>query len=197
MSEAAAASTAPAEVEPPSVLTLARVFATVAFESLGGGLAAWVQRVVVEERRWLSEEEYLSAATICGILPGANQVNMAVFVGTKYRGVPGAVAAVLGLLVGPAFIALGLGALYLRFRDVPALRHALAGMSCAAAGLTLSVAWRQGVHVMKSLAPIALGLSTFAMSAVLRAPLWATVVLLAPLGFFWAWHARSKEHPCL
>ena len=186
-----------APIEPPSVLTLARVFATIAFESLGGGLAAWVQRVIVEERRWLGEEEYLSASTICGILPGANQVNMAVFVGTKFRGVPGAVAAVLGLLVGPAVIALALGALYLRFRDVAALRHALAGMSCAAAGLTLSVAWRQGVHVMNALVPIALAAATFLMSAVLRAPLWATVALLAPLGFAWAWHARAKDHPCL
>ena len=192
MSEAAEPTANPADPPAPTVLDLATTFSILAFESFGGGLAAWVQRVVVVEKRWLGEEEYLSASTICGILPGANQVNLAVFIGTRYRGVPGAVAAVMGLIAGPAVVALALGALYLRFRDVPMLRHALSGMSCAAAGLTLSVAWRQGVQVMNAAAPIALGVATFGLSAVVRTPLWLTVALLAPVGYLWAWHARAR-----
>ena len=82
MSEAAGAPAGP--VATPTVRELGLTFSTLAFESFGGGLAAWVQRVVVEEKRWLDEDEYLSASTICGILPGANQVNMAVFVGTRF-----------------------------------------------------------------------------------------------------------------
>ena len=42
----------------------------------------------------MAEEEFLSAITMCRILPGANQVNLAVFVGAKFRGVLGAIAAV-------------------------------------------------------------------------------------------------------
>jgi chromate transporter len=187
MSDAAGAAEAPVA---PTVRELALTFSTLAFESFGGGLAAWVQRVVVEEKRWLTEEEYLSASTICGILPGANQVNMAVFVGTRFRGGAGAFAAVGGLLAGPALVALVLGALYLRFRGEAAVRHALSGMSCAAAGLTLSVAWKQGVHVMTAAAPIILAAVTFALSAVLRVPLWLTVAGLAPIGFLWAWRHR-------
>ena len=177
----------------PTVRELAFTFSTLAFESFGGGLAAWVQRVVVEEKRWLTEEEYLSASTICGILPGANQVNMAVFVGTRFRGAAGATAAVIGLLAGPAVVALLAGALYLRFRDEPSVRHVLSGMSCAAAGLTLSVAWKQGLQVMTAIAPIALAVATFALSAVLRTPLWLTVAMLAPIGFLWAWSARCEH----
>ena len=192
MSDAAGAVEAPVA---PTVRELALTFATLAFESFGGGLAAWVQRVVVEEKRWLSEEEYLSASTICNILPGANQVNMAVFVGTRFRGVAGAVAAVIGLLAGPAIVALLAGALYLRFRDVPSVRHTLSGMSCAAAGLTLSVAWRQGVHVMNAAAPVLLGVVTFALSAVFRTPLWLIVLVLAPIGFLWAWQNRCDKTP--
>ena len=192
MSEEAGAVEAPVA---PTVRELAVTFSTLAFESFGGGLAAWVQRVVVEEKRWLSEEEYLSASTICNILPGANQVNMAVFIGTRFRGAAGAVAAVVGLLAGPAVVALLAGALYLRFRDVPSVRHTLSGMSCAAAGLTLSVAWKQGVHVMTAAAPIALGIVTFALSAVLRTPLWLIVAVLAPIGFLWAWRTRCESAP--
>lgn len=177
----------------PGLAILAFAFGLVAFESVGGGLAAWTQRMIVEERRWLTEEEYLSASTICGILPGANQVNMAVFVGTRYRGPAGAAAAVAGLVAGPAIVVLLLGALYLRFRDVPALRHVLSGMSCAAAGLTLSVAWRQGMHVLTKPAPIALAAATFAFSVVWRMPLWFTVATLAPIGFAWAWRVQAAR----
>ncbi len=175
----------------PSLATLAFAFGLVAFESVGGGLAAWTQRMIVEERRWLTEEEYLSASTICGILPGANQVNLAVFVGTRYRGLAGAVAAVAGLVAGPAIVVLLLGALYVRFRDVSTLRHVLSGMSCAAAGLTLSVAWRQGRHVLTKPAPVALAAATFAFSVVWRLPLWITVATLAPVGFAWAWRRQT------
>jgi len=177
----------------PNLATLAFAFGLVAFESVGGGLAAWTQRMIVEERRWLSEEEYLSASTICGILPGANQVNMAVFVGTRYRGLAGAAAAVVGLVAGPGIVVLLLGALYLRFRDVPTLRHVLSGMSCAAAGLSLSVAWRQGIHVLIKPAPIALAAATFAFSVVWHLPLWVTVATLAPVGFSWAWRAQAAR----
>ena len=57
----------------------------------------------------MGEEEFLSAMTMCRILPGANQVNMAVFVGTKMRGIPGAVAALLGLCLLPVVFILVLG----------------------------------------------------------------------------------------
>lgn len=182
--------------EPPSVLTLALAFNRLAFESVGGGLAAWAQRMIVEERRWLSEEEYLSASTICNILPGTNQVNMAVFVGARFRGAPGAAAAVLGLVAFPAAAALLAGYLYLRFRDEAWLRHVLAGMSCAAVGLTFSVAWRQARHTLTALAPVVLFGATFVASALIRAPLWLTMGILAPAGFFWAWHKRAAvERP--
>ena len=177
--------------EPPSLLTLALAFNTVAFESVGGGLAAWSQRMIVDERRWLDEEEYLSASAICGILPGANQVNMAVFVGTRYRGFPGAIAAVAGLVGLPALAAVLAGVLYLRFRDWTALQHALTGISCAAVGLTFSVAWRQGRKTLTTAAPMALGAATFAASTLLRVPLLATLAVLGPLGFWWAWRWRT------
>lgn len=176
---------------PLSVLTLALAFNRLAFESLGGGLAAWSQKMIVEERRWLTEEEFLSTSTICGILPGANQVNMAVFVGNRYGGIAGALAAVFGLIAFPAAAALAIGALYLHFRDVALVRRFLTGMSCAAAGLAMSVAWRQGTEILTSVPPLALALATFVASAILRVPLWMTLGLLVPVGFLWAWRSLA------
>ncbi len=171
--------------EPPSAWMLARAFNQIALESFGGGLSAWSREIIVQRRNWLTEEEFLSASTICRILPGANQVNFAVFVGGRLRGAWGAIAAVLGLIAMPMLLVLLVGALYLRFRDDPALQQFLSGMASAAVGLTLSVAWRQGRHVLVSAVPIALFVASLA-AGVMRVPLWQILVVLAPVGYFWA-----------
>ena len=77
-----------AEHEKVSLFELAWTFNHIALASFGGGLSAWSREVLVVEKKWMGEEEFLSAMTMCRILPGANQVNMAVFVGTKMRAVP-------------------------------------------------------------------------------------------------------------
>lgn len=179
--------------ESPSLWTLARAFNRIALESFGGGLSAWSREVIVVERGWMGEEEFLSASTICRILPGANQVNMAVFVGTRLHGGAGAVAAVAGLITIPALIVLMAGALYLRFRDVPELQHVLAGMASAAVGLTLSVAWHQGGRVLHSPVAALLAALSLVMAAGWRVPLWLTLLVLGPLGYWWAW--RRQAHP--
>ena len=79
-----------AEHENVSLFDLAWTFNHIALASFGGGLSAWSREVLVVEKEWMGEEEFLSAMTMCRILPGANQVNMAVFVGTKMKGVAGA-----------------------------------------------------------------------------------------------------------
>ena len=72
------------------------------------GCGAWSREIVVE-KQWMGEEEFLSAMTMCRIMPGANQMNLAVFIGTKMRGAPGAIAALVGLCLVPVAIILTLG----------------------------------------------------------------------------------------
>ena len=87
--------------EKVSLFELAWTFNHIALASFGGGLSAWSREVLVVEKEWMGEEEFLCAMTMCRILPGANQVNMAVFVGTKMRGLPGALSALFGLCCMP------------------------------------------------------------------------------------------------
>ncbi len=173
--------------EPPSHLALALAFNRIALASFGGGLSAWSREVVVRERGWITEEEFISASTICRILPGANQVNMAVFVGMKLRGVGGAAASVLGLIVVPMLLVLTAGAFYARYRELPGLRRVLAGVASGAVGLTLAMAWQQGRRVLVGPVPAALFALTVLPTAIWRTPLWVTLVVLGPLGFCWAW----------
>ena len=79
----------------PSLWQLVWTFNQIALASFGGGLSAWSREVIVVEKQWMGEEEFLSTSTMCRILPGANQVNLAVFIGAKFRGISGALAAAL------------------------------------------------------------------------------------------------------
>ncbi len=180
------------EARPPvSLLALAATFNKVSLASFGGGLSAWSRRVVVEERRWLSDEEFLSAMTICRVLPGANQVNLAVFVGTELRGRPGALAAVLGLTAIPVVLVLLLGWLYFANRDLPETQAVLRGMAAASVGLSFSMAYKTGQKALRSAVAWGLFGAAFVFSALFRVPLLALLAVLGPLGMWWAWPRRA------
>ena len=60
--------------------------------SFGGGLAAWTRREVVQMRGWLDDKQFLSGYALSQLVPGATNVNLAVFIGTQMRGALGAIA---------------------------------------------------------------------------------------------------------
>jgi chromate transporter len=180
-------------MKPPSLFELALTFNHIALASFGGGLSAWSREVVVVEKKWMADEEFLSAVTMCRILPGANQINLAVFVGTKFRGIPGAVAAVFGLCAIPVAIAIGLAYAYFRFHQVPELKSVLKGATSAAIALTLSMAFKTGRKCLGGVVPIFLFAGVFVLTGLLRWPLLASLAILAPIGIAWAWPRAPRK----
>ena len=183
------------ETEPPrekvSLAELAWTFNHIAIASFGGGLSAWSREVLVVEKHWMGEEEFLSALTMCRILPGANQVNMAVFVGTKLGGIPGAAAALVGLCLMPVVFVLVMGHIYFRFKEVPAVKSVLHGASAAAVALTLAMAIKTGQKCLNGLIPILLFAATFVLNGIVRWPLPIVLAIVAPLSLIWAWPRKS------
>ncbi len=177
----------------PTLLELALTFNHIALASFGGGLSAWSREVIVVEKGWMAEEEFLSAITMCRILPGANQVNLAVFVGSKFRGVPGAVAAVIGLSFVPVIIILGLGYMYFQFHHLPALQSVLRGAAAAAVALTLAMAIKTGRKCLRGVVPLLLFAAIFGMNGLLRWHLLPCLALLAPLSLVWGWPKPKKQ----
>jgi chromate transporter len=171
----------------PSLWGLIWTFNQIALASFGGGLSAWSREVIVVERQWMGEEEFLSASTMCRILPGANQVNLAVFVGSKFQGIPGAVAAVFGLTLIPVLIVLGLAVLYFQFHHLPALQKILHGAAAAAVALTLAMVVKTGKKCLHAPIPIMFFLATFILNGVLRWPLLLVLAIVGPLSLLWAW----------
>src|SRR5574343_1295737 len=69
-----------------------------------GGVLPFARRMLVEQRRWMSAEEFNAQLGLCQFLPGPNVINLAVVVGKRYQGVAGAIVAPLGMLAGPFLI---------------------------------------------------------------------------------------------
>ncbi|MCZ0731738.1 chromate transporter [Mycolicibacterium iranicum] len=175
-----------------SHLSIATAFNHVALASFGGGLSAWSREIIVERKRWLDDREFLSALTMCRILPGANQVNIAVFVGAKLRGATGALAAVLGLMVVPVALTLVAGWAYFTFKEVPGVHGALQGASSAAVALTVAMVVKTGRQCLTGWIPVALFAAAFLLNGVVRWPLLVTLLILVPLCLWWAWPRGTR-----
>ncbi|MDA8049819.1 MAG: chromate transporter [Rhodospirillales bacterium] len=156
-------------------------FLRIGAESFGGGLSAWIRREVVEQRGWMSDRRFLSALALCQILPGANAVNLAVFIGTTLGGAAGAAAAFAGLMALPAGIVLVLGVLYAAFGASGVVDAALAGAGIGAIGLTLAVGVRLARRNVRDLPGAAIMAATALAVGVLRLDLLAVLAVLGPV----------------
>lgn len=125
--------TAPAR-EPPTEAELFAAFLRMTMHSFGGA-TAWVQRVLVDEKGWLTHAEFAEELALCQVLPGPNMTNIAVILGARFRGWRGALTAVTALIVPPAICVTAIAALFAYLGAFAAVRGALAGLAAAAAGL--------------------------------------------------------------
>jgi len=156
-----------------------------------GGVMPWARRMLVEERRWLSAEEFNEALSLCQLLPGPNVVNMAVCVGTRFRGALGAFAALMGLMCAPFAIVLVLGALFTQYGDIPAIASAFRGISAAAAGLVVAMGLKMAAS-RRLRSPMAVfALAAFVGIALVRLPLGVFLLVAVPASIAAAaWRGR-------
>src|SRR5215470_13804709 len=98
---------------------------------------AVAQRVLCEERRWLTKEEFIEILAVGQVLPGPNVCNVALMVGDRFFGLRGALAALAGMMTAPLIIVLLLTAVYAQYAMHPAVAGALKGMGAVAAGLII------------------------------------------------------------
>ena len=118
----------PAVVVRVGLSELLATFVRLGTMTFGGGVQSWIHREVVQRLRWIDDKSFLSGMTVAQILPGANPVNMALYVGLHLRGGVGAAVAVFGMLI-PAFCTtLILGALYRSYGHLAVVHFVLAGM---------------------------------------------------------------------
>lgn len=176
----------------PSLAELFFVFFMISIVAFGGVLP-WARRRLVDERHWLSEDEFLDLLALCQFLPGPNIVNLSIAVGARFRGLAGSCAAFLGIFGAPFIIVIVLGSFYERWGDIESVRGALIGVSAAASGMILAMAAKLALPLLrrrpKEAAPvIAL---VFLCVALLQYPLIGVLAVFVPLSIAIAWWRRA------
>lgn len=162
----------------PDLRALFLGFSTVGLSGFGGVLP-FARRMLVDERKWMSAEEFNAQLGLCQFLPGPNVVNLAVVVGKRYQGLAGAIAAPLGLLAGPLIIVLLLAMLYDHFGSLPQAQSMLRGIAAVGCGLLFTMAWRMGMAIKDKVFFLPFTVLTVTAIAFLRWPM--PLVMLAGL----------------
>ena len=155
-----------------------------------GGVMPFAHRMLVERRRWLTEQGFTEALSLAQFLPGPNIVNLSVIIGRRFQGPVGAVTATLGLMLMPLVIVLLFAMLFAEFAHIDAVRGACNGVSAAASGLMLSVALKMSRPMRRVPLQLCIGAITFMAIALMRLPLLWALAVLAPLSIGIAWRRR-------
>lgn len=167
-----------------SIFTIFREFLLVGAISFGGGLFAFLQNLMVEKRKWITNEEFVVMLSISQAIPGLNSVNLAVLMGDKLRGSAGSVAAAFGLLMPGAVLVLVIGLFYGVNRHHPMADHVLAGIAAGAAGLFCTITWKTGKDTFTSIKSLLLVALTFTLMIIVKWPLYLILLVVLPIGLF-------------
>jgi chromate transporter len=185
----------PSSAEPPSLVSLFTSFVSIGMMSFGGGLAAWTRREVVQRRGWLDDRQFLSGYALSQLVPGATNVNLAVFIGTQMRGTAGAVACFCGLTALPVVIVLALGVLYLHSQGRTGgawLSVALGGMGAVAIGLNLGTGVRLARRNISGLIPVAITAVVALSIGIAGFSLVHVLLVMMPVSLLAAWVTRPR-----
>ena len=178
----------PAVVTRPSLVELFGAFVAVSLSGFGGALP-WARRKIVEQKRWMTTEEFNETFALSQFLPGPNVVNFSVVFGTRFGGAPGAAVALAGLMGPPLIIVTVLAFLYAQFGDLEILGHILSGITAAAAGLLIAVVAKMAAPLFTKAWTWAPGIAILAFVgvAIMRWPLPWVFAALAPISVALAW----------
>jgi chromate transporter len=181
-------STAPITAAAPSLGELFRAFALVSVSGFGGALP-WARRMIVEQRKWMTAEEFNETFSLSQFLPGPNLINFSVVYGSRFGGAAGAAVALAGLLGPPLVIVTILAALYAHFGDLAVLTRILGGIASAAAGLIIANVAKMAEPLFRrrwNFAPF-VAIAGFVAVALMRWPLPYVFAVLAPVSVALAW----------
>lgn len=143
-------------------------FFKIGIMTFGGGYAMlpMLQRELVENRKWVTEEEILNYFAIGQCTPGVIAVNTATFVGYKRCKIPGAIFATIGVVLPSMIIITIIAAVLSNFAHIPAVQHAFAGIRIAVSALIVASVIKLIKTNVKRIAQIIIAVAAFVLVAV-------------------------------
>lgn len=147
----------------PTLSELTRTFAGIGVLSFGGPAAqiALMHRVVLDEKNWVDEADYLRALSFCMLLPGPEAMQLATWIGWRLHGVKGGLIAG-GLFVLPgAAIVLALSVVYAALGDVPFVAALFTGIQAAVIAIVIEALIRVSRRALKTGESYAIAVAAF------------------------------------
>lgn len=160
------------------------IFCRIGGFTFGGGYAMLpiIQREIVEKNKWATDEEVMDYYAIGQCTPGIIAVNTATFIGFKHRGVPGAIAATLGMIFPSMIIITAIATYFRHFQDYLIVRHAFGGIRIAVTALILNTVIKMWNRSVKDWLGIFLFGASFLAVAFVRISPIMVVVISSTLG---------------
>jgi len=168
-------------------------FARIGSVTFGGGYAMlpMIQREIVENKKWASEEQVLNYYALGQCTPGIIAVNTATFVGFDQRGLAGAIAATLGMVFPSLVIITIIASFISRFQELALLQHAFSGIRIAVVALIVSAVLRMWRQSVKNRTGIVLFFVSFLAIGLFRI---SPILVILSAAMFGVWQAlRSVE----
>ena len=162
-----------------------RVWVRISLLSFGGpaGQIALMHRVLVEEKKWISESRFLHALNYCMLLPGPEAQQFATYVGwLLHRTAGGLVAGILFVLPG-AIVILGLSILYTGYQDLSFVQAIFFGIKAAVLAVVIEAVHRLGKRALKNAFMVVLAGAAFVGIFFFAVPFPLIVVLAGLTGF--------------
>ncbi len=161
------------------------VWARVAALSFGGpaGQIAVMHRIVVEERKWISEARFLHGLNYCMLLPGPEAQQLATYIGwLMHRTIGGLMAG--GLFVAPGAAALlALSYVYVLYGDIGAVAGLFFGLKSAVLAIVVEAVQRIGRRALTGTASRLIAAGAFVAIFAFQAPFPAIIACAALFGF--------------
>lgn len=177
--------------DPPGIWRLFGLWASIGFQSFGGGASTQylIQREFTERNPWLTQDELVRYLALCTLTPGVNLIALTILIGRKLAGPWGIVASLAGMMLPSSAVTCVLAALFTQVAEQPGVQAALRGVVPATAGAMLFV----GVNFARPLARsavrekgralvVSVALVIAAVSVIVVARLPVAFVVVAALG---------------
>lgn len=143
-----------------------------------------MHRMLVDERSWLTERQFLTALNFCMLLPGPEAMQLATYAGWKLHGTRGGLVAGLLFVLPGAFIILALSALYAVFGTLAPVAAMFLGIKAAVLAILAQALLRLSKRALKTPLHWALAASAFLALAVLGLPFPLIIAGAAVAGYF-------------
>ena len=166
----------------PSFSELTRTFGKIGLLSFGGpaGQIALMHKILVDEKKWLKEKQFLHALNFCMLLPGPEAMQLATYAGWLLHGVRGGLVAGLLFVIPGALVLLALSAAYVFLGDQTWMAGLLFGLKAAVLALVLEALLRVSKRALKSRFAYVLAVLAFIAIAFMKVP-FPLVILVAAI----------------